>query len=110
MKRFCEIQEDPPSLQEMTYERLKQIVVSYPELSKCPELKVGARCYLGEPPFRTLDGMPGAEASFSEIKVSCNYAISSLSPLLQENPFRKRICHVFSADNSGSLVNIRLMV
>lgn len=23
----------------------------------------------------------------------------------QENPFRKRICHVFSADNSGSLVS-----
>lgn len=59
LKRFCEIQEEPPSLKEITYERLKQTVVSYPELSKCPELK--------------------------------------------ENPFRKRICHVFSADNSGSL-------
>ena len=52
LKRFCEIQEDPPSLQEMTYERLKQIVVSYPELSKCPELKVGARCYLGGATFQ----------------------------------------------------------
>ena len=40
LRRFCEIQEDPPSLKEMTYERLKQVVVSYPELSKCPELKV----------------------------------------------------------------------
>lgn len=69
----------------MTYERLKQIVVSYPELSKCPELKVGERCYLGEPPFRTLDGMPGAEASFSEIKVSCNYAISPLSSFAGES-------------------------
>eukprot|EP00095_Tigriopus_kingsejongensis_P003779 maker-scaffold155_size301336-snap-gene-0.12 protein:Tk03779 transcript:maker-scaffold155_size301336-snap-gene-0.12-mRNA-1 annotation:"predicted protein" len=58
-KRFCEIQEPPVNLKTITYEQLKQIVVSYGELSKCPELK--------------------------------------------ENPFRKRICRVFSVDESANL-------
>lgn len=40
-KRFCEIQEKPPDPKTLTYEQLKQIVVKYSELAKCPELKVG---------------------------------------------------------------------
>lgn len=39
-KRFCEIQEPPVNLKSVTYEQLKQIVINYTELSKCPELKV----------------------------------------------------------------------
>ena len=38
-KRFCEIKDGCPAPKEMTYEQLKQMVVVYPELCKCPELK-----------------------------------------------------------------------
>ena len=34
--------------------------------------------------------------------------LCNLFPSLQENPFRKRICHVFSSDDSGSLVSLHL--
>ncbi len=40
-KRYCEIQDPPLSPREVTYEALTEIAVSYPELAKCPELKVG---------------------------------------------------------------------
>jgi len=39
-RRFCEIQSPPVNPKDVTYEKLKQVVVKYSELCKCPELKV----------------------------------------------------------------------
>ena len=39
-RRFCEIQDIPHKKTEMMYDDLRQIVAKYPDLCKCPELKV----------------------------------------------------------------------
>ena len=66
----------------MTYERLKQIVVSYPELSKCPELKVGARCYLGGATFQDFGWNArrgGVILRDQSVLQLCNLSLSSFA-------------------------------
>ena len=66
----------------MTYDELRQIVAKYQDLCKCPELKVSN--------FKTIKNL---KTNFSK----------KIIVFLQENPFRKRICKVFSEDDSGNL-------
>ncbi len=42
-KRFCEIQDPPCNFRDVTYEALTATLVNYPELAKCPELKVAQK-------------------------------------------------------------------
>ena len=82
LKRFCEIQDISCKKNQMTYDELTQIVAKYQDLCKCPEIKV-QKIIIKWIQFWKVRKHPDG--------------------FFQENPFRKRICKVFSSDESGNL-------